>query len=90
MQIWGYRQLVAEVECIRKEEYSSANFEHEEKLLRLWNQLMPGTPLEVGTFIQGTFISNYCFLMVLTGLLFQIYIRFSPFVFCRVLLLYGI
>ncbi|XP_071538440.1 ELMO domain-containing protein 2 isoform X2 [Panulirus ornatus] len=45
-QIWGYRQLTAQIECIRKELYNSSNPQHEEKLLRLWTGLMPGTPLE--------------------------------------------
>ncbi|XP_045617509.2 ELMO domain-containing protein 2 isoform X1 [Procambarus clarkii] len=45
-QIWGYRQLMAEIEIIRKEMYDSTSPSHEEKLLRLWAALMPGTILE--------------------------------------------
>ncbi|KAF2885522.1 hypothetical protein ILUMI_20672 [Ignelater luminosus] len=45
-QIWGYRQLVAEVESLRKINYDSDNLEHERKLYDLWENLMPFEPLE--------------------------------------------
>lgn len=44
--IWGYRQLVQEVEHLRTTQYDSANVEHEEKLLKLWTLLMADIPLE--------------------------------------------
>lgn len=45
-QIWGYRQLTAEVEVLRQQFYESENPGHEERLLRLWAALMPDIPLE--------------------------------------------
>uniref|UniRef100_A0A1B6DXP2 ELMO domain-containing protein n=1 Tax=Clastoptera arizonana TaxID=38151 RepID=A0A1B6DXP2_9HEMI len=39
--IWGYRQLFEEVEFSRTTQYNADNPEHEEKLLKLWNLLMP-------------------------------------------------
>ncbi|XP_071445021.1 ELMO domain-containing protein 2 [Hetaerina americana] len=45
-QIWGYRQLLHEVENLRKTPYDSSNPEHEEKLLHLWNLLKPEEPLD--------------------------------------------
>ncbi|XP_042211083.1 ELMO domain-containing protein 2-like isoform X2 [Homarus americanus] len=45
-QVWGYRQLSAQIETIRREMYNSTNQSHEEKLLCLWDALMPETPLE--------------------------------------------
>nr|CAG4641917.1 EOG090X0AMT [Eurycercus lamellatus] len=44
--IWGYKQLLDELEELRRTEYSSENVEHEQKLLHLWNTLMPGRVLE--------------------------------------------
>lgn len=46
-QIWGFQQLITEVETVRREFYSAENPDHEEKLMRLWTALMPGIPLEV-------------------------------------------
>lgn len=46
IQIWSYRQLVDEVEDLRCKQYDSNNPDHEAKLLRLWNLLMPDRPLE--------------------------------------------
>lgn len=46
IQIWSYRQLVDEVEDLRCTQYDSNNPDHEAKLLRLWNLLMPDRPLE--------------------------------------------
>ena len=43
--IWGYRQLVNDIEAIRKVPYNSETSEHEEKLLKLWSLLMPNQPL---------------------------------------------
>ncbi|XP_064122116.1 ELMO domain-containing protein 2-like isoform X2 [Macrobrachium nipponense] len=45
-QIWGYKQLVAEIEVLRQRPYDPENPSHEEKLLRLWGLLMPGVALE--------------------------------------------
>lgn len=45
-QIWGYRQLIAEVEELRRHQYDSDNLKHEMKLISLWNTLMPNEPLE--------------------------------------------
>lgn len=45
--IWGYRQLLAEVEMLRKTTYDADNLEHERKLYDLWENLMPDDPLEL-------------------------------------------
>jgi hypothetical protein len=45
-QIWGYRQLLAEVEELRKTSYDADNFTHERKLFDLWEKLMPREALE--------------------------------------------
>lgn len=45
-QIWGYRQLIADIECLRSTSYDSSNLEHERMLLHLWSLLQPGVPLE--------------------------------------------
>ncbi|XP_066261587.1 ELMO domain-containing protein 2 [Euwallacea similis] len=45
-QIWGYRQLVAEVEELRRIAFDSDDFEHERKLYDLWENLMPDEILE--------------------------------------------
>ncbi|KAG8033971.1 hypothetical protein G9C98_008452 [Cotesia typhae] len=44
--IWGYRQLIFEIEELRKTGYDSSNLEHEMVLLKLWNLLNPYEPLE--------------------------------------------
>lgn len=44
-QIWGYKQLLVEVEELRTTLYNSDSFEHEEKLLELWDRLMPDEKL---------------------------------------------
>ncbi|XP_064206915.1 ELMO domain-containing protein 1-like isoform X1 [Anguilla rostrata] len=44
-QIVGYRNLVLEVEKLRREPYDCENAEHEEMLLKLWKALQPETPL---------------------------------------------
>ncbi|KYM94667.1 PREDICTED: ELMO domain-containing protein 2 [Cyphomyrmex costatus] len=44
--IWGYRQLCVECEELRKTLYSVDNLDHEQKLLKLWNLLMPYEPLD--------------------------------------------
>jgi len=43
--IWGYRQLLHQVEHLRLTPFDSQNEEHETKLISLWNSLMPDTPL---------------------------------------------
>uniref|UniRef100_A0A3P9JH98 ELMO/CED-12 domain containing 1 n=1 Tax=Oryzias latipes TaxID=8090 RepID=A0A3P9JH98_ORYLA len=45
LQIVGYRNLVAEVEKLRREPYDCENTEHEEMLMKLWKELRPDTPL---------------------------------------------
>lgn len=44
--IWSYRRLCADIEAIRQTAYDCENIEHETKLLKLWNLLMPTQPLE--------------------------------------------
>lgn len=44
-QIWNYKQLLIEVEDLRKMSFDSENDEHEQKLLLLWNLLMPNEAL---------------------------------------------
>lgn len=44
--IWSYRRLCFDIENIRKIPYDSGNFEHEDKLLRLWRLLMPDRSLD--------------------------------------------
>ncbi|KAK7867153.1 hypothetical protein R5R35_008352 [Gryllus longicercus] len=44
--IWGYKQLIQEIEALRTTTYDSSKEEHEQKLLALWNFLMPKVPLE--------------------------------------------
>ncbi|MBZ3884268.1 ELMO domain-containing protein 1 [Sciurus carolinensis] len=46
LQIVGYRNLIADVEKLRREPYDSENPQHEEMLLKLWKFLKPNTPLE--------------------------------------------
>ncbi|KAK4327160.1 hypothetical protein Pmani_002389 [Petrolisthes manimaculis] len=55
-QIWGYRQLMADVEVMRRQSYSAENPDHEEKLLRLWTALVPDDPLEARVTKQWTSI----------------------------------
>lgn len=44
--IWGYRRLFEVVENIRTTSYDCSNYEHERKLMRLWELLMPDEKLE--------------------------------------------
>lgn len=44
--IWGYKQLCAECELLRKIQYDSEDPQHEALLLKLWDLLMPNEPLE--------------------------------------------
>lgn len=44
--IWSYRRLCFDIENLRKIPYDNCNFEHEDKLLRLWRLLMPDQSLE--------------------------------------------
>ncbi|KFP69004.1 ELMO domain-containing protein 1, partial [Cariama cristata] len=46
LQIVGYRNLIAEVEKLRREPYDSENPQHEEMLLKLWKCLKPNSPLK--------------------------------------------
>ncbi|XP_054707636.1 ELMO domain-containing protein 2-like [Uloborus diversus] len=45
-QIYGYKQLLHDVEVLRKTSYSSENKEHENKLLKLWELLKPEEKLQ--------------------------------------------
>lgn len=44
--IWNYRRLCNEIESIRATPYDRYNVEHEVKLLKLWDLLMPQQKLE--------------------------------------------
>nr|CAD7401570.1 unnamed protein product [Timema cristinae] len=44
--IWGYRQLVHEVERLRTIQYDADDSSHEDKLLKLWGLLMPDVQLK--------------------------------------------
>uniref|UniRef100_H3AEU8 ELMO domain containing 1 n=1 Tax=Latimeria chalumnae TaxID=7897 RepID=H3AEU8_LATCH len=46
LQIVGYRNLVVEVEKLRREQYDSESPQHEEMLLKLWKLLRPNVPLD--------------------------------------------
>ncbi|XP_067614971.1 ELMO domain-containing protein 2 [Eurosta solidaginis] len=46
LQIWSYRHLLHQVERLRAELYDANNLDHEQKLLELWNRLMPEEPLD--------------------------------------------
>uniref|UniRef100_A0A8C2SSW9 ELMO domain containing 1 n=1 Tax=Coturnix japonica TaxID=93934 RepID=A0A8C2SSW9_COTJA len=46
LQIVGYRNLIVEVEKLRREPYDSENLQHEEMLLKLWKCLKPNSPLK--------------------------------------------
>uniref|UniRef100_A0A8C4V3A4 ELMO domain containing 1 n=1 Tax=Falco tinnunculus TaxID=100819 RepID=A0A8C4V3A4_FALTI len=46
LQIVGYRNLIAEVEKLRREPYDSENPQHEEMLVKLWKCLKPNSPLK--------------------------------------------
>lgn len=45
LQIYGYKDLVQEIESLRTISYDSQNLEHEKKLLQLWEALNPSYPL---------------------------------------------
>lgn len=45
-QIWSYRNLIDDVEDLRKTQFNSNNVDHEQKLLRLWTLLVPNEDLE--------------------------------------------
>jgi len=44
-QIWGYKQLVLDVENLRAEGFDDGNLQHEMQLLELWTLLQPDKPL---------------------------------------------
>ena len=44
-QICGYRQLISEVESMRRIPYNSENADHEALLAQLWSKLKPNTKL---------------------------------------------
>lgn len=46
LQIWSYKHLMHRVERLRSEPYDAENLDHEQKLLELWENLMPDEPLE--------------------------------------------
>lgn len=45
-QIWGYKRLFCLVESLRTTPFDSDNPDHERKLLKLWDILMPHTKLQ--------------------------------------------
>lgn len=45
LQIYGYKNLVKEIESLRSIPYDSQNSEHERKLVQLWEVLNPSYPL---------------------------------------------
>ncbi|XP_065335907.1 ELMO domain-containing protein 1 [Cloeon dipterum] len=45
-QLHGYETLKRDVETLRVEQYNADNPEHEAKLIKLWEAIMPDTPLE--------------------------------------------
>jgi len=53
-QICGYRQLIAQIETVRKTPYSSENDEHEKMLMQLWKALRPETSLDSRVSKQWT------------------------------------
>lgn len=55
-QIWGYRQLIAEVESLRTIKFDSNDEDHEKKLLQLWENLVPAQKLESRVSKQWQFI----------------------------------
>lgn len=55
-QIWFYKQLIEEVEDIRKTQYDSSNPDHERKLLQLWSLLVPNENLEARVTKQWQYI----------------------------------
>lgn len=44
--IWGYRRLYQTIERVRITSYDCTNYDHEQKLLRLWDLLMPEQKLD--------------------------------------------
>jgi len=44
-QIWGYKQLVLNIENLRAEAFDDGNLQHEMQLLELWTLLQPDRPL---------------------------------------------
>nr|CAG4643397.1 EOG090X0AMT [Ilyocryptus agilis] len=44
--IWGYKQLLNELEALRTTSYDAQNADHEHKLQDLWNLLMPNRQLD--------------------------------------------
>ncbi|KOB66265.1 ELMO domain-containing protein 2 [Operophtera brumata] len=45
-QIWSYRNVIDEVEDLRRIQFDSNNVDHEDKLLKLWSLLVPNEELE--------------------------------------------
>ncbi|KAG8253965.1 ELMO domain-containing protein 2-like [Homalodisca vitripennis] len=50
--VWGYRQLLQEIESLRLTQFDSEDESHEEKLMKLWNKLKPDEPLTSRTSKQ--------------------------------------
>ncbi|XP_048007663.1 ELMO domain-containing protein 2 [Leguminivora glycinivorella] len=55
-QIWSYKMLVQDVEEMRKTPYDCMIPDHEEKLLKLWNLLVPNEDLESRVTKQWQYI----------------------------------
>lgn len=72
-QIWGYKQLIFEVENLRRTPYDALNPEHEDFLLGLWERLNPDTPLEARVTKQWQDIGFQGWLKSLLKANFSIY-----------------
>lgn len=55
-QIWSYSSLVKTIEDLRQTQYDCNNGNHEEKLLQLWDLLVPNMKLDSRVTKQWQFI----------------------------------
>jgi ELMO domain-containing protein len=55
-QIWSYKSLVNDIEDLRCCQFDSNNPQHEEKLLKLWDLLVPNDKLEARVTKQWQYI----------------------------------
>lgn len=69
-QIWSYRSLIDSVEELRRTQFDSNNPEHEEKLLNLWDSLVPDEPLESRVTKQWQHIGFQVYFLYFTILFF--------------------
>ncbi|RWS12830.1 ELMO domain-containing protein 2-like protein [Dinothrombium tinctorium] len=54
LQIYGYKQLIYEVDSLKNTSYDANDANHEQKLLQLWHLLMPGIALQSRVSKQWT------------------------------------